>query len=243
MRYALALTGIVVFGAIFAGASVTRAPAVVAEAAAAAPVPLATADPAVITRVIPESIHGRLTVEDRVDRRVVRVKGLSLPIDGVALPTDPDLLPNASRDYRAGWHEGIDFPARAGTPVRAIGTGTVVRVDREYGEWDRESERIALSEAVQLGYTPEKTLDLIRGRQVWIDHGHGVVSRYAHLSAVADLAVGDVVAAGQIVGAVGSSGYPEGGPHLHLEVRVGSSYLGDGLAGDALTAAITAAFD
>jgi murein DD-endopeptidase MepM/ murein hydrolase activator NlpD len=70
-----------------------------------------------------------------------------------------------------------------------------------------------------------------------------VVSRYAHLSAVADLRVGDVVASGHVIGAVGSSGYPEGGPHLHLEVRVGSSYLGDGLAGDALTAAVTAAFD
>jgi len=69
------------------------------------------------------------------------------------------------------------------------------------------------------------------------------VSRYAHLSSVADLAVGDVVATGQVVGAVGSSGYPEGGPHLHLEVRVGSGYLGDGLTGEALTAAVTAAFD
>jgi murein DD-endopeptidase MepM/ murein hydrolase activator NlpD len=243
VRLALALTGIVVFGAVLAGATATRAPAVVAEAAAAVPAPLATADASVTTRVVPESLHARLPIDDRVDRRVVRVKGLSLPIDGAALPTDPDLLPNASRDYRAGWHEGIDFAARAGTPVRAIGAGTVVRVDREYREWDRDSERIALSEAVQLGYTPEKTLDLIRGRQVWIDHGHGIVSRYAHLSAVADLAVGDDVAAGQIVGAVGSSGYPEGGPHLHLEVRVGSSYLGNGLAGDALTAAITAAFD
>jgi len=243
VRFALALTGIVVFGAILAGATMTRAPAVVAEAVAAAPAPLATADPAVSARVVPETLHARLSLDDRTDRRVVRVHGLSLPIDGVALPTDPELLPNASREYRAGWHEGIDFPARAGTAVRAIAAGTIVRVDRDYLEWDRESEKIALVEATELGYTPAKTLDLIRGRQVWIDHGRGVVSRYAHLSSVADLAVGDVVATGQVVGAVGSSGYPEGGPHLHLEVRVGSGYLGDGLTGEALTAAVTAAFD
>jgi murein DD-endopeptidase MepM/ murein hydrolase activator NlpD len=243
MRLGLALTGIVVFGAVLAGASVTRTPIAVAEVVPAAPATLATADPAVTTRVVPESVHARLTIEERTDRRVVRVRGLSLPIEGVALPSDPDLLPNAARDYRGGWHEGIDFPARAGTPVRAIAAGTIARIDREYLEWDRESEKIALVEAVQLGYTPAKTLDLIRGRQVWIDHGRGVVSRYAHLSAIADLSVGDVVASGQMIGAVGSSGYPEGGPHLHLEVRLGSSYLGDGLAGDALTAVVTAAFD
>jgi len=96
---------------------------------------------------------------------------------------------------------------------------------------------------VTLGYTPAATLDRIRGRQVWIDHGHGIVSRYAHLSAVADLAVGQEVEAATNVGAVGSSGYPEGGPHLHLEIRVGSSYLGDGLSGDALLAAVSEAFD
>ncbi|TMC57906.1 MAG: M23 family metallopeptidase, partial [Chloroflexi bacterium] len=116
-------------------------------------------------------------------------------------------------------------------------------VDRDFVDWDQSARDAALAEAVTLGYTPAATLDRIRGRQVWIDHGHGIVSRYAHLSAVADLAVGREVEAGTVVGAVGSSGYPEGGPHLHLEIRVGSSYLGDGLSADALLAAISAAFD
>jgi murein DD-endopeptidase MepM/ murein hydrolase activator NlpD len=160
----------------------------------------------------------------------VVINGLALPIEGAAIPTDPSLLPNAPREFRAGWHEGIDFPARAGTPVHAVAAGTVVRVDRDFVDWDRATRDAALYDALQRGYTPAMTLDRIRGRQVWIDHGRGVVSRYAHLSAVADLAVGDVVEAGTIVGAVGSSGYPEGGPHLHLEIRVGTSYLGDRLA-------------
>ena len=118
-----------------------------------------------------------------------------------------------------------------------------MRIDRDYAERSVEARDQALAAAVVLGYTPSSTLDLIRGRQVWIDHGRGIVSRYAHLSAVAPLAVGAAVSQGEVIGSVGSSGLPEGGPHLHLEIRVGTSYLGDGLAGDALQAAIAAAFD
>jgi murein DD-endopeptidase MepM/ murein hydrolase activator NlpD len=123
-----------------------------------------------------------------------------------------------------------------------VAAGTIVRIDHEFVDWSNEQKDAALEEAVLLGYTPSATLDRIRGRQVWIDHGGGIVSRYAHLSAVADLPVGAVVEPGQVVGLVGSSGYPEGGPHLHLEVRTGASYLGDGLVGEALIAAIVAAF-
>src|SRR2546430_1261030 len=100
----------------------------------------------------------------------------------------------------------------------------------------------AFDAALALGYAPTATLDRIRGRQVWIDHGGGIVTRYAHLSAVAPLRVGDAVAQGQVVGAVGSSGYPEGGPHLHFEIRVGDDFYGDGLPLAQLRYAIAAAF-
>ena len=80
-------------------------------------------------------------------------------------------------------------------------------------------------------------MDRFRGRQVWIDHGGGFVSRYAHLLEVApDLEIGDEVVAGQIIGSVGNSGTPEGvrdadAPvHLHFEIRIGDSYLGEGLS-------------
>ena len=209
---------------------------------AATPFVYATADPAVTSRVVPQDAYGRVTSDDRVDRARRVVSGLALPIEGVAVPTDPELLPNAPRDFRAGWHEGIDFPAAAGAPVRAVTAGTIVRIDREFADWSRDDEEAALQAAVELGYTPSATLDRIRGRQVWVDHGNGVVSRYAHLSDVAELAVGDVVMAGTVVGYVGSTGFPEGGPHLHLEIRLGTSYLGDGLSGDALVSAVTAAF-
>lgn len=87
-------------------------------------------------------------------------------------------------------HHGLDLAAPTGTPVRAVTDGTVVRVGDAGGY----------------------------GLLVEVDHGDGITSRYAHLSAI-DVAVGDVLDAGQRLGAVGSTGASTG-PHLHLEVRV-----------------------
>jgi murein DD-endopeptidase MepM/ murein hydrolase activator NlpD len=170
------------------------------------------------------------------------LSGFIVPVGGLEVPTEEQYLPNSPRDYRAGYHEGIDFPAKAGTPVLAAKAGTVARVDSAYAEWTADQEQAAFDEALALGYTPTTTLDRIRGRQVWIDHGEGIVTRYAHLSAVAPLRVGDLVTQGQDIGAVGSSGYPEGGPHLHFELRVGEDFYGDGLPLPQLRYAIGAAF-
>lgn len=203
--------------------------------------PRTTADPANTARVEPGQPIGSSPGQGRGISPVVR--GLLLPIDGAEIPSALDLLPNSPREYRAGWHEGIDFAADRGTPVRAAAAGTVVRVDREFVDWDDDALAAALEAAVALGYTPDETLDRIRGRQVWIDHGRRVVTRYVHLDAVADLFVGQTVARGQVVGAVGSSGFQEGGPHLHLEIRVGDDYLGDRLEGDALVRVLIRSFD
>jgi len=126
--------------------------------------------------------------------------------------------------------------------VLAAKAGTIARIDAGFTEWSAAEEQVAFDAAQALGYTPEATLDRIRGRQVWIDHGKGIVTRYAHLSAVAPLRVGDVVAQGDVIGAVGSSGYPEGGPHLHFEIRDGEDFYGDGLPLPQLHRAIGAAF-
>ncbi len=56
------------------------------------------------------------------------------------------------------------------------------------------------------------------GRMVEIDHGYGIATRYAHLSAF-DVEPGDIVAKGQIIGRIGSTGRSTG-PHLHYEVRI-----------------------
>lgn len=241
MRSLIAFLGVSAFVVIAAFAA-TPASSPSRSVAAAATVAYATADPSDASRVVPQTAAGRVTLDDRVERRHPFVRGLAIPIEGAALPTDPELLANAPREFRAGWHEGIDFPAPRGTPVHSVAAGTIVRIDRDFQDWAPEAKDIALDEAVRLGYSPSATLDRIRGRQVWIDHGNAIVSRYAHLSGVADLEVGVVVERGTVVGLVGSSGYPEGGPHLHLEIRIGTSYLGDGLEGDALTLATAAAF-
>ena len=90
---------------------------------------------------------------------------------------------------RETFHEGIDFVAQAGTPVLAAAAGVVVN-----SEYHRQY-----------------------GNMVEIDHGNGLVSRYAHASARL-VKVGEVVLAGQKIALVGSTGRSTG-PHLHFEVR------------------------
>lgn len=87
-------------------------------------------------------------------------------------------------------HEGIDFPAEVGTPVVASASGKVI----------------------EAGYQAQY------GKMVVIDHGNGLVTRYAHASEVF-VNEGDLVVRGQKVAAVGSTGRSTG-PHLHFEVRL-----------------------
>ena len=90
----------------------------------------------------------------------------------------------------SAFHEGIDFPAEAGTPILAAASGKVV----------------------YSGFHPQY------GKMLEIDHGSGLVSRYAHASHVG-VGEGDLVVRGQRIGAVGSTGRSTG-PHLHFEVRL-----------------------
>jgi murein DD-endopeptidase MepM/ murein hydrolase activator NlpD len=87
-------------------------------------------------------------------------------------------------------HAGIDVAAPTGTPIRACWPGRVV-----VAGW-------------QGGY----------GNTVVIDHGGGRATLYAHQSSIA-VSVGQVVDAGAVIGAVGSTGNSTG-PHLHFEVRI-----------------------
>lgn len=100
-----------------------------------------------------------------------------------------------SSAYRAGQgiHFGLDFSARCGTPVVAIGDGIVVEVDGPHG-------------------SPPHNLV--------IDHGNGLASLYGHLLERPALRVGAKVRRGQVVGQVGDSQFScTAAPHLHLEIR------------------------
>jgi murein DD-endopeptidase MepM/ murein hydrolase activator NlpD len=88
------------------------------------------------------------------------------------------------------FHSGIDIQAPYGTPVRASAAGD------------------ATGGSMGAGY----------GRQVVLDHGHGVLTVYGHLSAIAVIP-GQHVTRGEVIGYVGQSGRATG-PHLHYEVRV-----------------------
>jgi murein DD-endopeptidase MepM/ murein hydrolase activator NlpD len=91
---------------------------------------------------------------------------------------------------RAALHTGLDFPAEVGTPVLAA-AGGVVRLTEAHPEY---------------------------GNLVELDHGNGLVTRYAHNSKVL-VKGGDLVKRGQIVSLVGTSGRSTGA-HLHFEVLV-----------------------
>jgi murein DD-endopeptidase MepM/ murein hydrolase activator NlpD len=91
---------------------------------------------------------------------------------------------------RGALHTGLDFPADVGTPIMAAAGGMVVNVE------------------VHPGY----------GNLVEIDHGNGLVTRYAHASKVM-VKQGDLVKRGQLVAQVGNTGRSTG-PHLHFEVLV-----------------------
>jgi murein DD-endopeptidase MepM/ murein hydrolase activator NlpD len=98
--------------------------------------------------------------------------------------------------FGARWgrmHEGIDIAVGEGTPVRAAAAGTVI-----YAGW-------------MSGY----------GNLVVVDHGNGLSTAYAHNSSLAT-AVGQAVAAGEIISYSGSTGHSTG-PHVHFEVRVDGS--------------------
>jgi murein DD-endopeptidase MepM/ murein hydrolase activator NlpD len=141
----------------------------------------------------------RDAVHDAFDRlaSIAETGGFRIP-DLTVLTTEP--VEN-SESSGFGWredpikhirkfHNGADLRGKAGTPVLAAGDGVVIFS----GE--------------QNGY----------GNCVFVDHGGGVVTRYAHLRRI-DAKLNAAVIAGQRVGQVGSTGRTTG-PHLHFEVRL-----------------------
>jgi murein DD-endopeptidase MepM/ murein hydrolase activator NlpD len=113
---------------------------------------------------------------------------------------------------RSALHTGLDFPAETGTPIQAAAGGVVLSTD----------------------------MHPAYGHLVEVDHGKGLVTRYAHTSAVL-VKAGDIVKRGQLIARVGSTGRSTG-PHLHFEVLVDgvqqdpARFLAGGASGGASSA-------
>ncbi|MCB1936901.1 MAG: M23 family metallopeptidase [Nitrosomonas sp.] len=141
-----------------------------------------------------------MMVDERDDRlsaleALLRSERLSSSVLPTVMPVDTDWY-SSGFGYRIdpftgkrALHEGVDFAAKTGTPIRAAAGGVVVYSDRH----------------------PQY------GKMVEIDHGDEMISRYAHASKL-HVEVGQVVLQGQEIAEVGSTGRSTG-PHLHFEIR------------------------
>lgn len=134
---------------------------------------------------------------ERLGLSLARMNALMQGLEGV-----PQVLPaslaaiTSGFGYRhdpftggAAMHAGLDFKGPIGAPIHAAAKGTVSFVGQKSGY----------------------------GNVVEISHGNGLVTRYAHMSRFA-AKVGQRVAAGAVIGAIGNTGRSTG-PHLHFEVR------------------------
>jgi len=91
--------------------------------------------------------------------------------------------------YWSSAHTGLDFAVGSGTPIRAVASGVVTEA------------------AYDGSYGNKTVITLEDGTEIW----------YCHQESLA-VSVGQQVAAGELIGAVGMTGNTTG-PHLHLEVR------------------------
>jgi murein DD-endopeptidase MepM/ murein hydrolase activator NlpD len=135
---------------------------------------------------------------ERLGLSLARMTALERGLQGI-----PQVLPAAapmitsSYGYRrdpftgaAAMHSGLDFRGPMGAPIYAAAKGKVTFVGRKSGY----------------------------GNVVEVSHGNGLMTRYAHMSKFA-AKTGQSVAAGDVIGAIGSTGRSTG-PHLHFEVRI-----------------------
>lgn len=117
---------------------------------------------------------------------------LRWPLDNVFITQQFGKTSSSGRLYSSGTHDGVDFRAAIGTPIKASLTGTVVEVNHgavpncQYGKW------------------------------VLLKHGNNLTTLYAHLSEI-NVSKGSTVATGQVIGYSGNTGYATG-PHLHFTV-------------------------
>ena len=119
--------------------------------------------------------------------------------NGILLASAPTKVGSVSSRFGSRWgkqHGGIDIAAAYGTPIYAVASGTV------------DFAGFGVSGSGYGGY----------GNVVKISHGNGVETIYGHCSKL-NVTKGQKVQAGDVIGAVGSTGDSTGN-HLHFEIRI-----------------------
>lgn len=132
-----------------------------------------------------------------IDPSLLPNRGTSVlywPLDYVFITQNFGVTSASGRLYASGSHNGVDFRASIGTPVKAVAAGIVVGA----------------------GDTDQVCAGASYGKWVLIKHNNGLSSVYGHLSLI-KVSAGQTVSAGQIIALSGKSGYSTG-PHLHLSV-------------------------
>ncbi len=122
---------------------------------------------------------------------------LSWPLNKIKITQYFGNTPFASKNpqvYNGGGHNGVDFRASVGTPVKAALSGRVV----------------------DTGNTDTACYGVSYGKWVLIEHGNGLSTLYAHLDLI-KAGPGDNVSTGDVIGYSGNTGYTTG-PHLHFTV-------------------------
>lgn len=116
----------------------------------------------------------------------------SWPLDNIVITQRFGKTNASKRLYVSGSHNGVDFGAKIGTPVKAVLSGTIMGT----GDTDITCPRASF------------------GRWVFIKHDNGLSTIYAHLSVIS-ATQGQRVNTGDIIGYSGNTGYSTG-PHLHV---------------------------
>ena len=186
---------------------------------------------------------------------------IQLPSKDYLVPSVLNLLPNAKREYRSGYHEGIDFSAPLNTPITAVSGGIVVRSNPQHMDVDLDTYNAFLSTSAELGKTPDDIYQyILLGKSIVIDHGYTITSKfrtisvYAHLSNIAEgILPGTLVEKGDLIGFSGNTGTSDGalrnnkGAHLHWELHFDDAteryFLGQNIPSDYLHDNIKILFD
>lgn len=151
------------------------------------------------------SVEGNNTSINTVNENIVEAKAIQLnmeravgglyattqkPLWDFILPVNDGTRTSGFGPRNGKQHQGLDIVKNPGALIYAVQDGVVIR---------------ALDYAAY-------------GNFVEIDHGNGVITRYAHLSSY-PVSAGDRVSQGDVIGAMGNTGNSSG-PHLHFEVLI-----------------------